>query len=434
MDVRAKVLGPFPTFRDYLVSDQCWMDESDDVADRRRSERTPHGNDRTIGFSVIDREMDVSASPSDQHGAGGQAAPKPTLPGRPSTVSVLIPVYNGAALVNRAVASVLGQNYPLEELLLLDDGSTDSSAELLREMSRSNPSIRVLQNAGNRGLAQTLNRGLREIRGEVVLVLHQDCGLLGNGWFGRAMASFADPTVFSVVPSPHHDTGEMTALERQFWVLRHHMMDEVAPSGRASRHTLFSENKCDLFRRDQLLALGGFDPRLPEGGEDQVLAWRLRHTGFRVVREPSLQFSITLGSGGGLRTHLRKEGSYGRQMRQVVLLTRFGALHRSPGVPRDPRLVNRGAGVLWILAGLVGLVLLVGTREPWFWLVAFVPPILRWIQLVSRGFVYRRAYHLSLRHLLGLGPIGLLADLAYALGLVTPARRARRGPTDLPAA
>ncbi|MCI4345583.1 MAG: glycosyltransferase [Thermoplasmata archaeon] len=343
-----------------------------------------------------------------------------------TTLSVLVPVYNGERSVRGAVASVASQLPAPVEILIIDDGSTDGSGSLLTEIARSIPSVRLLQNESNTGLASTLNQGLRAAKGELVLVLHQDCALLGDDWLVRGASHFRDPSVITAVGSPLHLVERMDPLEREFWVLRNHTADPSGGEPAGDRLTLFSENKCDLFRRELLLELGGFDTRLEEGGEDQVLAWKLRQSRYRVVHDPSLRFTILLGAAGGLRTHLKKDASYGRQMRQVLSATRFGALRHAPGSSVDPRFVNRVSGVLWILFALAGLGLFLVTRAPLALLVVGVPPLARWVQLTLRGVRARQTYQLGGRELATIGGVGWLADLSYALGFLVPKRHPRR--------
>ncbi|MCI4362937.1 MAG: glycosyltransferase family 2 protein [Thermoplasmata archaeon] len=353
------------------------------------------------------------------------AHPERAAAAAPPSVSVLLPVYNGEHSIRRAVASVASQLPPPGEILLIDDGSTDGSSALLVEIAKSTPGARLVPHGENAGLASTLNEGVRTAEGELVLVLHQDCSLVGSDWLARAARHFDNPVVISAVGSPIHNVERMDPLEREFWVLRHHAMDTTAAEQGRGRYTLFSENKCDMFRRSALLQLGGFDTRLEEGGEDQVLAWRLRQTQYRVVRDPELRFTIMLGASGGLRTHLRKDASYGRQMRQVLATTRFGALRRAPGASVDPRFVNRMSGVLWIFLALVGVGLYLWTRAPFALLVIGVPPVARWAQLTLRGIRERKSYRLRGRELATMGGIGWMADVAYAVGFAVPRGRRR---------
>jgi glycosyltransferase involved in cell wall biosynthesis len=353
----------------------------------------------------------------------GQVQPK-----GPPTVSVVIPVYNGAKTVGKAVESVLAQGHSPSELILINDGSLDGSGVAVHELAKTDARIRVIENERNMGLAWALNLGLREASGELVLVLHQDCVLTGPDWISRAVPMFEDPRVISVVGTPRHRVEEMSRLEREFWIIRHHVAPTSDGSPGSPREKLFSENKCDMFRRRALLAIGGFDPRFREGGEDQVLAWRLNRTDNVVRFESGLAFQITLGEGGHLTGHLRKEANYGRQIRQVLFATKFGAVRRSRGGTVDPRLINRAAGVAWILATIAGLIWTVFSREWWFLGVVALFPVLRWVQFTVRGARERRAYRLPTRAVLQLGVLGLIADMAYVAGLITPRGKPRSAP------
>ena len=89
-------------------------------------------------------------------------------------VSVIIPTHNAKKYVLEAIGSVLKQNYAPIEILLIDDGSTDGTAELVqREM----PQVRIIQQA-NVGVAGARNTGLRHVTGELICFLDAD-----DGWF-----------------------------------------------------------------------------------------------------------------------------------------------------------------------------------------------------------------------------------------------------------
>ena len=81
-------------------------------------------------------------------------------------VTVLLPVRNGSAHLPAALASIFAQTFTDFELLVLDDGSTDGTPEILRAVH--DPRLRVVTNPQNLGLVPTLNRGLELARGELV--------------------------------------------------------------------------------------------------------------------------------------------------------------------------------------------------------------------------------------------------------------------------
>ena len=92
-------------------------------------------------------------------------------------VSVIIPVYNGEAHVERAVDSVLAQTFGGYEVLIVDDGSRDRSLQVARACAARNPGrVRVLQHPGgiNRGVAAARNLAAREARGEFLAFLDAD--------------------------------------------------------------------------------------------------------------------------------------------------------------------------------------------------------------------------------------------------------------------
>lgn len=86
-------------------------------------------------------------------------------------VTVIIPAYNHEAFVVEAIESVLSQSCKDFELLIIDDGSTDSTLERIRSFS--DPRITVLVQE-NRGAAAALNRGLNEAKGRYISVLNSD--------------------------------------------------------------------------------------------------------------------------------------------------------------------------------------------------------------------------------------------------------------------
>ncbi len=83
-------------------------------------------------------------------------------------VSVLLPVYNGLGVVRTAIQSVLRQDFRDFELVIVDDGSSDGTAEILAAARSKDERIVVVRNATNRGLIASLNRGLASCRGEYV--------------------------------------------------------------------------------------------------------------------------------------------------------------------------------------------------------------------------------------------------------------------------
>lgn len=81
-------------------------------------------------------------------------------------VSVLLPVHNGARYLESATRSILNQTHRDLEVIIVDDGSTDGSGEIVTALGDSR--VRVIRNERNLGLPASLNRGLREARAEII--------------------------------------------------------------------------------------------------------------------------------------------------------------------------------------------------------------------------------------------------------------------------
>ncbi|MBY0402214.1 glycosyltransferase family 2 protein [Myxococcota bacterium] len=89
-----------------------------------------------------------------------------------ASISVVLPVFNRAQVVARAVESVLGQSCEDFELIVVDDGSTDGTAERVGRYA--DPRIRMLPLSTNLGACAARNRGILAARGEIVCLLDSD--------------------------------------------------------------------------------------------------------------------------------------------------------------------------------------------------------------------------------------------------------------------
>lgn len=103
-----------------------------------------------------------------------------------SLVSVIVPVYNGERFLGEALHSILIQDYQPVEVIVVDDGSTDHSAQL----AETTPGVCVLREP-HRGLAATLNRGVRRATGEFLAFLDADDRWL-PGKLNRQLSELAE--------------------------------------------------------------------------------------------------------------------------------------------------------------------------------------------------------------------------------------------------
>lgn len=118
------------------------------------------------------------------------------------TISILLPTFNGAGSIRRATTSVTTQTFQDWELIIINDGSRDTTEAVIAQIAANEPRIRVFHSESNQGIQKALNKGLREARGVysariddddlwtdpkklekqlAYLTTHPDCVLVGTG-------------------------------------------------------------------------------------------------------------------------------------------------------------------------------------------------------------------------------------------------------------
>lgn len=89
-------------------------------------------------------------------------------------VSIVMPAYNCEKYILEAINSVIAQTYQNWELLVIDDGSTDNTLQIINEMGKKDARIKPLQNEKNMGVSATRNRGIDLASGDWIAFLDSD--------------------------------------------------------------------------------------------------------------------------------------------------------------------------------------------------------------------------------------------------------------------
>lgn len=90
------------------------------------------------------------------------------------SVSIILPTHNGAKYIKRAIGSVVAQTFSDWELLVINDGSTDETENIIKEYVNKDARIIYLKNEINLGIQKGLNRGLKEAKGEYIARIDDD--------------------------------------------------------------------------------------------------------------------------------------------------------------------------------------------------------------------------------------------------------------------
>ena len=202
-------------------------------------------------------------------------------------ISVVIPTHNRKDLLRRCLEAVLNQDYPDYEVIVVDDGSTDGTGEMVR---REFPQVRIIRQVPNRGPAAARNRGIEVATGEIVAFTDDDC-VVPRDWLTRlaegfrrypdvaGVGGFQDPPETLIRDNPIARAEHTRRLRR--WGER--AFREVA--GSAEVPGLGTNNVA--YRRDVLLEVGGFDEHFPvAAGEDADLKLRIAQAGYELLYLP----------------------------------------------------------------------------------------------------------------------------------------------------
>ena len=184
----------------------------------------------------------------------------------PVTLSVVLPNYNHAKFVGRALSALIGQDRPADEIIVIDDGSTDGSLSVIEQFAARVPSIKVLVNRENKGVIPTLKRGLEAARGEYVYFAAADDWVL-PGFFSLALRRLAENPGLALfcgeavlVDGPTNRPFAVRPAVRP--VMRAGPIDPASVQKLLRSTDNWILTGSAVFRRECVLWAGGFDERL----------------------------------------------------------------------------------------------------------------------------------------------------------------------------
>ena len=212
-------------------------------------------------------------------------------------VTVLIPAYNEEAVIATSVAAAIAVDYPELEVLVLDDGSTDATEAAALEASGGDARCRVLRDPVNRGKADRLNVGFSQARHELVAVTDADTHMHPAALKLLVARMSRSPLLAAVAGAPHV-TNRGRLLPAMQVLEAASIIGLIRRTQSLSGRVGVVAGVLGLFRRDRVLAVGGYDPRMAT--EDIDLSWKLLLRGWHTAFEPRALVGHA-GSGIGRR-------------------------------------------------------------------------------------------------------------------------------------
>lgn len=327
-------------------------------------------------------------------------------------ISVVVCCYNGALTLEETLAGLAALDYPNYEVIVVNDGSTDATPQIASRFD-----VRLVSTE-NRGLSAARNTGMELATGEIVAYIDDDA-YPDPDWLTFLAAAFerSDHAAMggpNIAPYEDNDIAECVAN---------------APGG--PLHVLVGDELaehipgCNMaYRRDKLMAVGGFDPQFRVAGDDVDVCWKIQARGWTLGfcaaamvwhhRRPSVS------------RYLKQQRGYAKA--EALLAAKWPDKYNSTGhMSWHGRIYGRGLiqtlfPVQRVYHGSMGAALFQSIYHPAPGLLASLPLMPEWYAIVAG---------LSVLALLGLSwaPLLLFAPLAlFTIGAT--AYQAARGAMD----
>jgi len=211
-------------------------------------------------------------------------------------VSIVMPVFNEAALLPATLDSVRRQSLTDFECVVVDDGSTDATPQILAEYAAQDARFRIVTQP-NGGISNALNAGLAAARGDWIARLDGDDLMLPNRLERQLAFAAAEPGLAGC--GCDYDIIDMAGRRRGTRHPLPHSREELEKFFEAGEPLSFTHPTM-LFRRDLALRLGGYRHEC-EPAEDVDLFARMLATGAPILIQPEtlMQYRIRPGSISG---------------------------------------------------------------------------------------------------------------------------------------
>jgi len=208
-------------------------------------------------------------------------------PSEKPEVSIIIPVYNKWQYTLNCLKSICENTDGDYEVVVIDDASTDATAEVLSNVKNLN----LVTNEQNMGFVESCNRGARASKGKYVLFLNNDT-MVTKGWLPPSLELIRREDVGAVGPKlVYHDrtlqeAGGIIWNDGAGW--NYGRGDDYdKPEYSYVREVDYCSGACLLVKRELFEKLGGFDERFkPAYCEDADLCFSLRNLGYKVMYQP----------------------------------------------------------------------------------------------------------------------------------------------------
>ena len=218
-------------------------------------------------------------------------------------ISVIVCTYNGARTLRECLSALTDLDYPNYEVLVVNDGSTDDTAFIAQDYP-----VRLISQP-NKGLSAARNTGLAASEGEIVAYIDDDA-FPHRYWLRYLAAAFGRAAHVGIDGPNLSPPGDGFVAEC------------VAAAPGNPLHVLLSDELaehipgCNMaYRKEALVAIGGFDPRFRAAGDDVDICWRLQDRGSTIGYCPTAV--VWHHRRNSIRAYWKQQYGYGKAEAQL---------------------------------------------------------------------------------------------------------------------
>lgn len=209
----------------------------------------------------------------------------------PPLVSVVIANYNGEAYLDTCLTSVLNSYDSFSEILIIDDGSTDRSIEIIQDFKKKDDRIFLLKNEKNMGAAASRNNALDKVRGDIIVFLDNDTEIKKDSIMQLIKPLIEDETVGAaqalLIDFENRKLVQMAGghlIPQAIWLMGFYEKQEYKKVKHRVRLTnIIAISAALAVKKEVIDKIGYFDSKEAVYTEDLDFCWRIWIAGYRVV-------------------------------------------------------------------------------------------------------------------------------------------------------
>jgi len=226
-------------------------------------------------------------------------------------VSILIPAHNEEKVLAQALTAATQIEYPQYEVVVVDDGSTDGTRQIIKTFAQQNK-VRAVYKQQNQGKALAMNDAIPLLNGEIILIMDADAEPAPD-LLDHIIPHFASARVAAVTGNPRVKNVN-NFLSRLQLIEFTSIVSVLRRSQRIWGRIVTVSGVVAAFRKTALLDVGCFSPDMPT--EDIELTWKLQKRFWDVRYEPRALVWMTVPS--TYKTHFRQRLRWARGLMQVL--------------------------------------------------------------------------------------------------------------------